>query len=188
MSKHFSKSRNRYQKLSRLCNWQKWTLETDASDVSDVLNQNSHPVLFYSRTLQGPELKHPPTKKEACAIIESVRYWRHLLTGKHFKLITDQKSVLFIFNQNTKSKIKNNKNILVVFTAFLSSFDIIYCKGIENVAPDIFSRVCCSALSGVSFKSLHESLCHLGVTRMIAFVHSQNLPYSVEDIQNMIKQ
>lgn len=37
-------------------------------------------------------------------------------------------------------------------------------------------------------KSLHESLCHLEVTRMTAFVRSQNLPYSVEDIRNMIKQ
>ena len=62
-------------------------LETDASDVaiSGVLNQNGCPVAFYSRTLQGPELKHPPLEKEVCVIIELVRHWRHLLTGKHFK-------------------------------------------------------------------------------------------------------
>ena len=50
-------------------------LETDASDraILGVLNQNGRPVAFYSRTLQGPELKHPPVEKEACAIIESVR-------------------------------------------------------------------------------------------------------------------
>ena len=45
-------------------------LETDASDVAilGVLNQNGCPIAFYSRTLQGPELKHPPIEKEACAI------------------------------------------------------------------------------------------------------------------------
>lgn len=73
-------------------------LETDASDVaiSGVFNQNGHQLAFYSRTLQGPGLKHPPIKKEACTIIEFVRYWRHLLTGKHFKLITDQK-ICFVY-------------------------------------------------------------------------------------------
>ena len=85
-------------------------LETDASDVaiSGVSNQNGLPVAFYLRTLQGPKLKHLPFEKEACAIIESVRHWRHLVTGKHFRLMTDQKSVLFMFDQHTKSKIKND--------------------------------------------------------------------------------
>ena len=75
-------------------------LETDASDAAilGVLNQNGWPVAFYLRTLQGPELKHPPIEKVACAKIESIRHWQHLLTGKYFKLITDPKSVLFMFD------------------------------------------------------------------------------------------
>lgn len=111
-------------------------LETDASDnaISGVLNQNGRPVAFYSRTLQGPELRHPPVEKEASAIIESIRHWRHLLTGKHFKLITDQKSVSFMFDQNTKSKIKNDKIYRWHLELSCYSFDIVYRKGIENVA------------------------------------------------------
>ena len=165
-------------------------LETDTSDVAilGVLNQNGRPVAFYSRTQQGPELKHPPTEKEACAIIESVRHWRHLLTGKHFKLITDQKSVSLMFDQHMKSKIKNDKIYRWRLELSCYSFDIIYRKGIENVLPDTFSRVYCSALSNDSLKSLHESLCHPGVTRMTAFGRSRNLPFSVEDIRSMIKQ
>ena len=120
-----------------------------------VLNQNGRPVAFYSRTLvQGPELKHSSIEKEACAIIESVRHWRYLLTGKHFKLITDQKSVSFMFDQHTKSKIENDKTYWWHLELSCYSLDIIYCKGIENVAPDTFSRVYCSASSGDSLKSL----------------------------------
>ena len=50
-------------------------LETDASDIAiaGVLNQNGRPVAYYSRTLQGSELKHPSIEKEASAIIECVR-------------------------------------------------------------------------------------------------------------------
>ena len=52
------------------------------------LNQKGRPVAFFSRTLTGPELKHSLVEKEAAAIVEAVRKWKHYLTGKHFKLIT----------------------------------------------------------------------------------------------------
>ena len=70
-------------------------VETDASDnaLSGVLNQGGRPVAFFSKSLQGSELGHPPVEKEACAIIESVRNWKHYLLGKHFTLVTDQTSV-----------------------------------------------------------------------------------------------
>ena len=165
-------------------------LKSDASNVaiSCVLNQNSRPVAFYSRTLQGPELKHPSIEKEACAIIESVRHWRHLSTGKHFKLITDQKSVLFMFDQHTKSKIKNDKIYHWRLKLSCYSFDIVCRKGLDNVASDTFSRVYCASLNSESLKSLHESLFHPGVTRMAAFICSRNFSFSVEDIRNLIKQ
>ena len=93
-----------------------------------------------------------------------------------------------MFDQHMKSKIKNDKIYRWCLELSCYSFDIIYSKGIENVAPDTFSRVYCSALSNDSLKSLHESLCLTGVTRMTAFVRSRNLPFSVEDIRSMIKQ
>ena len=72
-------------------------VETDASDhtLSATLNQQGCPVAFFSRTLSGPELKHSSVEKEAAAIVEAVRKWKHYLTSKHFKLITDQKSVAY---------------------------------------------------------------------------------------------
>ena len=165
-------------------------LETDASDVaiSGVSNQNGLPVAFYLRTLQGPKLKHLPIEKEACAIIESVRHWRHLLTGKYFKLMTEQKSVLFMFDQHTKSKIKNDKTYRWHLELSCYSFDTVYRKVHDNVVPDTFSRVYCASLNSDSLKSLHESLCHPGMTRMAAFVRSRILPLSVKDIRSMIKK
>ena len=65
----------------------------DASDVALAAthSQNGKPVAFFSRTLQGSELKHTSIAKEAQAVIESVRHWKHFLTGRHFTLTTDQK-------------------------------------------------------------------------------------------------
>jgi len=48
-------------------------------------------------------------EKEATAIVEAVRKWSHLLLGRHFKLVTDQRSVSFMFNGSNRGKMKNAK-------------------------------------------------------------------------------
>ena len=37
------------------------------------------------------------------AIIKSIHYWKHYLTGKHFSMKTDQKSVSYMFDQQHPS-------------------------------------------------------------------------------------
>ena len=66
-------------------------VETDASDVaiSATLNQNGRPVALMSRMLSGSELFYPAIEKEATAVIEAVRKWRHLLSTRQFEIVTD---------------------------------------------------------------------------------------------------
>jgi len=88
-----------------------FVMETDASDtaIAAVLTQAGRPVAFFSRILQGPERRHASVEKEAQAIIESVRHWRHYLTRRHFTIKTDQRSVRFMFDKQHKIKVKNDK-------------------------------------------------------------------------------
>jgi len=85
-----------------------FVVETDASDtaVSATLNQSGRPVAFFSRSLNKSELHMASVEKEATAIVEAVRKWSHLLLG-HLKLVTDQRSVSFMFNDRNHGKIKN---------------------------------------------------------------------------------
>ena len=120
-------------------------VETDASEsaIAATLNQGGRPVAFFSRTLQGSETSHASVEKEARAIIETVRHWRHYLTGKHFILKTDQQAVSYMFNKRKNSEIKNDKIMRWRMELSCFDFDIVYRPGKENIAPDTFSRSYC---------------------------------------------
>lgn len=162
------------------------TVETDASEyaIAATLSQKGRPVAFFSRTLSNAERKHPSVEKEAYAIVESLRKWRHFLMGKHFMLITDQQSVCYMFNQNHSSKIKNEKILRWRLELSCYKYDIIYRPGTQNTAADALSRVC-ALMNGNKLYELHALLCHPGITRMYHWVRSKNLPYSINDIKTM---
>lgn len=165
-------------------------VETDASDVAlaATLSQDGRPVAFFSRSLQGSELKHAAIEKEAQAIIEAIKHWRHFLTGRHFTLTTDQKSVSYMFDQHSRGKIKNDKIMRWRLELACYSFDIVYRPGKENVLPDALSRATCASAPQDSLYSLHEALCHPGVTRLNHFVRSKNLPYSLDEVKRVTSQ
>ena len=166
-----------------------FTLETDASDfaLAAVLNQSGRPVAFFSRTLQPSEVKHSAVEKEAQAIIESVRHWRHFLTGSHFTLKTDQKSVSYMFDKKHHGKIKNDKIHRWRMELSCYSFDIEHRPGAQNIPADTFSRNICSGTVNNPLYLLHNSLCHPGVTRLYHFVKTRNLPYSLEEVREITK-
>ena len=163
--------------------------ECDASDVAvfATLNQRGHPVAFTSRTGQGREIHYPTHEKEATAIIEAIRKWSHLLSRQTFMLVTDQRSVAFMFDSRRCSMIKTDK--IQQWRVELASLSYItkYRPGQQNVGPDSFSRAFCSSTHPeCALNKLHTSLCHLGVTRMLHFVRSKNLPYCTTDVRRIM--
>ncbi|CAG2229552.1 unnamed protein product [Mytilus edulis] len=151
-----------------------FVVETDASDsaVAGSLNQGGRPVAFFSRTLNAHELGHSSVEKEACAIIDAVRKWRHLLSGKHFTLVTDQEAVSYI----------------CLIQRSTVNYDIKYRPGQDNASADCFSRAYCSSISSDSLSELPSVLCHPDINRLLHFVRSKNLPFSVDDVKRTIKQ
>jgi transposase InsO family protein len=167
-------------------------IETDASDValSASLNQNGRPIAFFSRTLQPHEKRHPAIEKEAAAIVEACRKWRHYLYNSYFKLVTDQRSVSFIFNSADHGKTKNHK--IERWRIELSSldFEITYRPGADNAAADCLSRAVIASVCATdsALKTLHDGLVHPGAARLYNFVRARNLPYSMEDVKRVISK
>ena len=167
---------------------QPFKVECDASEVpiSAVLNQGGRPVAFMSRTLQGSEVHYHIVEKEAMAIIEAVRKWSHLLARCHFDLVTDQRSVAFMFDNRKHTKIKNTKIQEWRMELAAYSYTVYYRPGKENVVPDTLTRAfCCSTISTSTLNDLHEGLCYPEVTRLLHFVRLKNLPFSTEDVKRV---
>lgn len=166
-------------------------VETDASDIAiaATLNQDGRPVAFFSRTLSPSEQHHSAIEKEACAIVEALRKWKHYLLGNHFTLVTDQRSVAFMYDKQHKGKVKNDKIQRWKLELSCFHYDIRYRPGDQNKPADTLSRNhCVSAMSNTDLQQLHNTLCHPGVTRMLHFVRSKNLPFSVTDVKDVIKR
>ncbi|XP_059827450.1 uncharacterized protein LOC132395170 [Hypanus sabinus] len=164
-------------------------VECDASDfaLAATLNQEGRPVAFFSRTLQGSEIRHSAVEKEAQAIVEAVRHWRHYLAGKRFTVLTDQRSVAFLFSNQQRGKIKNDKILRWRIELSTYTYDILYRPGRLNEPPDALSRGTCASTQLDQLYALHAQLCHPGVTRFYHFVKARNLPYSLEDIRTMTR-
>lgn len=66
---------------------------------------------------------------------------------------------------------------------------ILFTDLVRKTFPDAFSRSYCGAMchDQQSLSALHKALCHPGVTRLYHFVKSKNMPYSVEDVRQVIR-
>lgn len=54
------------------------------------------------------------------------------------------------------------------------------------MAPDTLTRAsCCSIPSMSNLISIHDGLCHPGVTRLLHYVQSKNLPFSTEAVKKI---
>ena len=169
-----------------------FTVETDASDfaIAATLNQNNKPVAFHARTLSSTEQKHSSVEKEAYAIVEALRKWKHLLIGKHCNLVTDQRSVSFLLDLKHPSKIKNDKIQRWHLELAPYDFTTVYRPSNLNCAPDTFFRAAAASISLPSLKTLdelHKALCHPGITRLFHYVKIKNLPFSFDDVKNVVK-
>lgn len=120
-----------------------YQLQTDGSDngISGVLFQtdacnNSYIISLVSRCLTNAEKRYTTTEKELLAIVYSVMKFRTYLLGVKFRIITDHKSLTFL-NTAQFHSLRLQRWILLLQQY---DFEVVYCKGKDNVVADFFSR------------------------------------------------
>lgn len=121
---------------------QPFLLTTDASNyaIGAVLSQGAigsdKPVSYASRTLNKAEGNYSTIEKELLAILFGVKTFRPYLFGRKFKIITDHKPLVWLFN------VKDPGSRLIRWRLKLEEYDyeIVYKKGKLNANADALSR------------------------------------------------
>lgn len=114
-------------------------LEADASGtgIGAVLMQNGRPISFLSKTL-GPKAAACSTyEKEAMAILEALKKWKHYIASTSVIIRTDQQSLKYIHEQRLIGGIQHK--LLVKLLGI--DYKVEYKKGRENKVADVLSRV-----------------------------------------------
>jgi transposase InsO family protein len=122
-------------------------LVTDASDIAygAVLLQSEagsgadwRPIGYVARKLRGAEARYTVTEKEAGAVVFAVMKFRHILLGRHFKLVTDHTALRSLLAHD-KAKGRLARWAIAIQEY---SFEVEYCKGGEGpvATADALSR------------------------------------------------
>ena len=113
-------------------------IESDAYGVGIrvILMQEGCPLAFTSKALFGKNLGKTTYEKEMLTIIHAVQCWRSYLIGYHFIILIDHHSLKFFIEE----RISTPKQQKWVTKLLGYDYEIVYCKGKENVVTDAFSR------------------------------------------------
>ena len=115
-------------------------LRTDASGqaIAAVLETvDRKPVYFCSRSLNSTERNKDIVELEALAIYWSILRCKTFLLGRHFKVLSDHRPLQYLFNKDhCNSKLSRWRLKLQEF-----DFEVVYCRGEDNVAADCLSRL-----------------------------------------------
>jgi hypothetical protein len=117
---------------------QPFFLESDAcgSGIGAVLMQAGRPLACFSKCLGPKATAQSVHEKEALAILEALKKWRHYLLGNKLIIHTDQQSLRFMATQRLTEGIQHK--LLLKLLEF--DYTIEYKKGKENIAADALSR------------------------------------------------
>ena len=129
-----------------------YVLDTDASDraIGAVLSQVQHGqekvIAFAGRCLNRSETNYCVTRKELLAVVYFIRYFRHFLVGRPFKLRTDHSALTWL--NKTRDPIGQNARWLEQLGEF--DFEVQHRPGQSHGNADALSRRPCPVRSPCS--------------------------------------
>lgn len=133
-------------------------IETDASQLAagaallQEFDEGKRIIGYYSKKLSSTQRKYSATEKECLAVLLAVENFRHYIEGATFTVITDAKSITWLFSISAA----NANSRLLRWALRLQSYDFVlqYRKGKENVLADCLSRIESIDVTDQDYKAL----------------------------------
>ncbi|KAG1328484.1 hypothetical protein G6F62_008123 [Rhizopus arrhizus] len=132
---------------------------TDASNYSigavlyQIIDKQICHLGFMARALSTSEKNYSTTKRELLAIVFALKKFHPFLWGNPFTLYTDHKALTYIHTQ----PVANSMMIQWLDTILDYDFKIIHRPGIQNVLPDMLSRLFETERTLVGDKNQHRT-------------------------------
>ena len=117
-----------------------------------VLTQGGKVISYASKALSSVARQYSQIEREALAIAWGYHHFRMYLLGSHFKVVTDHKQLLSIFNSPTSQASARIENWRLKLQSF--NFEVLYSRGNLNPA-DYLSR---HDTHVISLQSLQSSM------------------------------
>ncbi|MCO5560169.1 hypothetical protein L7F22_013776 [Adiantum nelumboides] len=125
-----------------------------AKGVRGILRQEGHPIAYESRQLRIHERNYPTHDLELLAVVHALKKWRHYLLSQIFDLVTDHKSLKWIF---TQPELNMRKRRWVEFLQEFN-FEIKFRPCKDNQAADALSRRVATLAISLLSSSLPEEV------------------------------
>ena len=117
----------------------------DKATIGAVLIQYEHPITFESKKFNPHQRNYSVHDKKMCAIMHALDHWRPFLLGRHFKVYTDHRSLIYLKTQSNL----NQRQLRWIECAADYDYEILYKFGKENIVADALSRIHINALSSL---------------------------------------
>ena len=168
-------------------------LATDASDNCnpatlyqfDAVKNLRVPIAFFSKNLQNAQRNYSIFDKEILAIYSSVKHFRYMLEGRHFKILCDNKAAV---QSLTKKDSTNFSARVLRHLQYISQFstDCEYISSEENFVADALTRANVALINDFPIALDYDAIADaqnndeeiVEMTKQISSLQLQRLPLS----------
>jgi len=112
------------------------TCDASGLAICGVLSQENHLVAYFSEKLNNVRQRYSTYDKKFCAVVQTLRYWRHYLLLQEFVLYSDHEALKYL-NSHKRLNLRHNK-----WVKFLQDYTFVlkYKAGVENKIVDALSQ------------------------------------------------